>query len=218
MGRSRGTPLDRREIVRAALALIRRDGLEALSMRRLARELGVEAMSLYHHVRSKDDLLDACIAEVSASLDLGGMERPGPWRDRLKAGFTAYRGLAHEHPELFALVGHRPVQDLEVLRPIEVALGVFADAGFTPAEGMRAFRIVNSFVYGYALSELTGLAVQTASDAAAAGDLSAFPNLIRAIPIARDADRDVEFEHGLDTILDGIASWQAAGPPLSSGA
>lgn len=58
-------------------------------MRRIARELQVEAMSLYHHVRSKEELLDACIEQVSASLDLSGMQAPGPWRERLKAGFTA---------------------------------------------------------------------------------------------------------------------------------
>ncbi len=177
-------------------------------MRRVARELRVEAMSLYYHVRSKEELLDACIEQVSASLDLSGMQAPGPWRERLKAGFTAYRALAHAHPHLFALVGHRSVQRLEVLRPIEVALGVFADAGFTPAQSMRGFRIVNSFVYGYALSELTGLAVRAASSDALAGDAADFPNLVRALPHARDIEADTEFENGLDTILDGISTWQ----------
>ncbi len=177
-------------------------------MRRVARELGVEAMSLYHHVRSKDDLLDGCIEEVAASLDLGGMRAPGPWRERLKAGFTAYRALAHRHPHLFALVGHRPVRRLEVLRPVEVALGVFADAGFTPAQSMRAFRVVNSYVYGFALSELTGLAVQAASSGTLAGDPADFPNLVRAMPHAGDIAADDEFERGLDTVLDGVARWR----------
>lgn len=185
-------------------------------MRRLARELGVEAMSLYHHVRGKEDLLDACIEEVSASLDLSGMQERGPWRERLKAGFTAYRALAHAHPHLFALVGHRPVQRLDVLRPVEVALGVFADAGFTPTQSIRAFRIANSFVYGYALSELTGLAVQTSSEATLADDPADFPNLAHAMPIARNADPDAEFARGLDTILDGIATWQALSPPAGN--
>jgi TetR/AcrR family tetracycline transcriptional repressor len=206
----RSTPLDRETVVRTALTLIDRDGLQALSMRRLARELGVEAMSLYYHVRNKEDLLDACIEEVSASMDLSGMHARGPWRERLKAGLGAYRALAQAHPQLFALVGHRPVRRLEVLRPVEVALGVLADAGFTAAQSMRAFRIINSFVYGYALSELTGLAVQTASDVTVADDPDDFPNLTHALPIARNADPDVEFERGLDTILDGIVAWQPA--------
>jgi AcrR family transcriptional regulator len=204
----RSAPLDRGRVVRAALELIDRDGLDALSMRRVARELGVEAMSLYHHVRSKDDLLDGCIEEVAASLDLGGMLAPGPWRERLKAGFTAYRALAHLHPHLFALVGRRPVRSLEVLRPVDVALGVFADAGFTPAQSMRAFRVVNSYVYGFALSELTGLAVQAASSGSPAGDPADFPNLVRALPHAGDIAADDEFERGLDTVLDGVARWR----------
>ena len=207
MARRRSAPLDRPVIVRTALDLIDRDGLDAVSMRRLARELGVEAMSLLHHVRNKEDLLDACIEEASASLDLTGMQGPGPWRERLKAGFGAYRALAHEHPELFALVGHRPVRHLEVLRPIEAALAVLADAGLSAEQGIRAFRIISSFVYGYALSELTGLAVQTSSEAARAGDPVDLPHLTRVLPIVRGTDRDVEFERGLDTIFDGIAAW-----------
>jgi TetR/AcrR family tetracycline transcriptional repressor len=212
MPRRRGAPLDRQKIVRVALGLIDREGLEALSMRRVARELRVEAMSLYYYVASKEELIDACIEQVSASLDLSGMQAPGTWRDRVKAGFTAYRALAHAHPHLFALVGRRPVQRLEVLRPMEVALSVFADAGFTPAQSMRGFRIVNSFVYGYALSELTGLAVLAASSDPLAGQLADFPNLARALPHARDVEADTEFEDGLDTILDGISTWLTPPP------
>lgn len=181
-------------------------------MRRLAQALGVEAMSLYHHVHNKEDLLDACIEEVSASLELSGMQRHGPWRERLEAGFSAYRALAHAHPQLFALLGRRPVRRLEALRPVEVALGVFAEAGFTPAQSIRAFRIVNSFVYGYALSELSGLAVETPSEVTLGDDPADFPNLARAMPIAREADRDAEFKRGLETVLDGITRWQSAFP------
>jgi TetR/AcrR family transcriptional regulator, tetracycline repressor protein len=177
-------------------------------MRRLARTLGVEAMSLYHHVENKDDLLDACIEEVAASMDLSGMRAPGPWRRRLHAGFSAYRALAHAQPHLFALVGHRPVQRLEVLRPIEVALGVLEEAGFGPADRIVAFRTLNSYVYGYALSELGGLAIQTAAGPPA--DLEELPQLAQVLPIVRATDRDAEFARGLDTILDGISAWREA--------
>jgi AcrR family transcriptional regulator len=212
MPTGRRPPLDREEIVRAALGLIHRDGLAALSMRRLAAALGIEAMSLYHHVRNKEELLDACIEHVALSLDLSSMQANGPWRRRLKAGFSAYRDLAGVHPELFALVGHRPVRRLEVLRPIEAALAVLGDAGFTPAQGIRAFRIINSFVYGYTLSELTGLAVQTASTGVLEGEPEAFPHLSASLPIVAGLDADAEFERGLDAILDGIAAWL---PPSS---
>jgi AcrR family transcriptional regulator len=203
----RPTSLDREQIVRAAVELIDRDGLAALSMRRLAAALGIEAMSLYHHVHNKEELLDACIEHVAASLDISGMQAPGPWRARLTAGFSAYRAVAHVHPELFALLGRRPVRRLEALRPMEVALGVLTEAGFTPAQAIRAFRIVNSFAYGYALSELTGLAVQAAATGTLEGDPDDFPNLSAVLPIVAALDRDAEFKAGLDTVLDGIATW-----------
>jgi AcrR family transcriptional regulator len=208
----RKRPLDRARIVHAALALIDRDGLQGLTMRRLGRELGVEAMALYHYFKDKDDLLDACIEQVAASMDLSGMLGPGPWRERLRAGFRAYRELAHTHPQLFALVGHRAVRRVETLRPIELALAALADAGLTPAQSVRAFRIANSFVYGYALSELTGLAMQTALQTAPPADPGQFPHLTAALPIARDTDRDAEFEHGLDLILSAIVSSRSRAP------
>lgn len=208
----RKRPLDRARIVRAALALIDRDGLDGLTMRRLGRELGVEAMALYHYFKDKDDLIDACIEHAAASMDLSGMLGPGPWRERLKAGFRAYRQLAHTHPQLFPLVGHRPVRRVETLRPIELALAALADVGLTPAQSVRVFRIANSFVYGYALSELTGLAMRTALETAPPADPDRFPHLTAALPIVRDTDRDAEFEHGLDLILSAIVGSRSQAP------
>lgn len=121
---------------------------------------------------------------------------PGPWRERLQAGFRAYRELAHTHQQLFALVGHRAVRRVETLRPIELALAALADAGLTPAQSVRAFGIANSFVYGYALSEFTGLAMQTALEVRPPPDSGQFPHLTEALPIARDTGRDRELEPG----------------------
>ena len=194
--------LTRTAVVEAAVALIAREGLPALSMRRLSRELGIEPMSLYHHVADKDDLLDACIAHAAAQMDLSGMLAPGPWRERLKRGFTAYRTLAHAYPELYPLIGRRPVRELAVLRPIDVALGVLSEAGFDEAAAMTAFRILNSYVYGYATAELSGLAIVAAAEAGmSAGEV---PHVTRVLPFVAAIDRDAEFEHGLDVILAGL--------------
>ena len=131
-------------------------------MRRIGRELGVKAMSLYHYVESKDALLDAPIETVVASMDTSGMAE-GPWEERLKAGFRAYRRLAHDYPALFPLVARRQVRTLAALRPVDTALGILREAGFPPAPALHAFRTLSSFTYGYALSEIRGFAIESAS-------------------------------------------------------
>ena len=91
-----------------------------------------------------------------------------------------------------------------MLRPIDAALGVLHEAGFGDAEAMTAFRILNSYVYGYATAELSGLAIVAAADAGLAS--GAVPNVARVLPVVRTIDRDAEFERGLDVILEGLRS------------
>lgn len=197
-------PLDRQTVLTAAAKLIERDGLDALTMRRLGNELGVQAMSLYHHVANKDAVLDGAIEIAAATMDLSGM-RDGPWRERLKRGLSAYRQLGHTYPVLFALIGHRPVRTLLVLRPIDAALEVLADAGFAPGEALQAFRILNSYVYGYTLSEITGLAITSAAGAhPTLTEADQLPHLIAALPAARSLDAEAGFTRGLDILLAGL--------------
>lgn len=184
--------------------MVEREGLAALSMRRLSRELGVEAMSLYQYVNSKEDLLDGAIEVAAATMDLSGM-REGTWEERLRQGLRAYRRLGQTHPVLFGLIGHRPVRTLLVLRPVDAALGVLHDAGFAPRQALQAFRILNSFTYGYTLSEITGLAVESAAvDEAASPELAELPNLAAALPEIPALNTDDGFEAGLDLLLAGL--------------
>ncbi len=201
--------LDRTQILRAALELAERDGLEALSMRRLGGELGVEAMSLYHHVEGKEALLDGVVETVVASMDLSGMES-GPWQERLKEGFRAYRHLAREYPAVFPLVGRRPVRTLAALEPVDVALGLLREAGFSAGAALRAFRTLSSFAYGYALSEIRGFAIESAAGGGGPppevlrAEAERFPNLAEVIPEAGATDHDAEFDDGLDAIIAGL--------------
>lgn len=181
-------------------------------MRKLGRELGVEAMSLYHHFESKEALLDGMVETVVGSMNLTGMTQPGAWRERIKEGFRAYRRLAHDYPALFPLVGRRPVRTLAALRPVDVALGILREAGFSSRAGLSAFRTLSSFSYGFALSEIRGFAMESAAAGNAPppeilqAESESFPNLAKAIPEAGKTDHDAEFEQGLDVIVTGLVT------------
>ena len=178
-------------------------------MRRLGSELGVEAMSLYHHVRGKEALLDGIVEQVVASMDVTGMQE-GPWQERLKERFRAYRRLAHAYPAVFPLVGRRPVRTLAALEPVDLALGILREAGFSAAAALRAFRTLSSFAYGYALSEIRGFAMQSAGEGSAPSpetlkaQAKRFPHLAEILPHATHTDHDAEFEQALEVIIAGL--------------
>src|ERR1700761_1154812 len=106
-GRRRGRPakLSRAAVVAAALALLDRDGVEALTMRRLGAELGVEAMSLYRHVPSRDALLDALADRLAPEMD--APDSGADWAEALRALAAELRAAGRRHPAAFELVGLR---------------------------------------------------------------------------------------------------------------
>ena len=195
--------LDRDAVLRGAVEFVEREGLEALSMRRLGAALGCEAMSLYYYVDSKDDLLDGIVETVVAGMDLSWAERSGPWEERLKEGYRAYRGLAHTHPQVFPLIGRPAGRTLAAFRPVEAFLSVLRQAGFAPRAALQAHRTLSSFVYGYVISELRGLAFESLSPTSAE-DWESFPSLAEVLPQVKGVDHDQEFEEGLDIIVSGL--------------
>lgn len=203
--------LDRETIIRAAAEIAERDGLQALSMRKLASALGVEAMSLYHHIDGKDALLDGLVELAVASMDVSQMQH-GDWQQRVKAVFRSYRAMAHRHPAVFPLVGRRPVQTLAALAPVDAVLGVLLDAGFSPRDALTAFRTLSGFAYGYALAELRGLAMESAAGQQGPApdvlraEAERFPHLAKVIPYAGTTDRDAEFEAALNIIIAGLTT------------
>ena len=209
-------PLTRRRILAAAIELGDREGLSALSMRRLGRELGVEAMSLYNHVASKAALLDGIVGLLLAEMDIPPPD-PARWEESLRTVAWTYRGIASAHPNLFPLVVTRPLNAPEALRPLEATLAIFHAAGFDAASTLRAFRAISSYVEGYALDEITGFSF--AADATGDGprlelgglDPEAFPRLRELAPFFATRDRDAEFEFGLEALIVGLRSRRAHG-------
>ena len=175
-------------------------------MRRLAGELGVEAMSLYHHVESRSELLRALSERIFGPLE--AIELVGGWRDVCRRFARALRAIAAARPATFALVGLQPLDTPVALRPIEVLLGALVARGFSPSDALTVYRSVASYARGYALAEVAGFTVD-AADPDARARLRAlpvhdFPVLAgRAAELAH-VDADSSFEQGLDALLRGL--------------
>jgi AcrR family transcriptional regulator len=195
-GRGRPRTLSTGAIVAAALALLDREGADALTMRRLGAELGVEAMSLYRHVASRDALLDA-IAERLVDEIEPRTTATAEWAEALRAFAGEVRGLARRHPAAFSLVGLRVLGTPSALGPVEDVLASLRSSGFTPARAVSAYRLVIAYARGYALSEIAGFAIE--------------PSSTERQPAIRSLSRrlaaeptDVGFRAGLETILGGL--------------
>ncbi len=146
--------LTRERICTAAVTVAERDGLDALSMRLLARELDASPMGLYRHVASKDDLLDAVVERLLGELRLPDESTPPELRLRLLAG--EMRALAHRHPRLFELLMRRRAVGAEALRAREAVHRALLDAGLDAETAARRERFLSTAVMGLALSELAG--------------------------------------------------------------
>ena len=174
-------PLNRRRVLRAALRLVDREGLEALSMRRLGRALGVEAMSLYRHVPNKEAILDGIAELLTEEIEIPprGTES---WQESMRRITRSYRQRAHAHPNAFPLLALRPLRTPRAIARAQAVLEILEDAGFDERSAILAFRTLASYGGGFALEEAAG-----------------------APPHVTAGDRDEEFEFGLDAILIGLA-------------
>jgi AcrR family transcriptional regulator len=206
--RARGarSPLSREQIARVALAYLDRHGLEALSMRRLADELGVGTMTLYHYFRTKRELLDAVMDLAFAERELPAPE--GDWRDQLREIATAARAVLSRHPGLVQVRVMQPILRPEALRFGELGLKVLQDAGFPPEEAAKAFRLLFTYTFGFAAFSPEATAEEAREAAMAAiSDLPAeyYPKLSAAVEEAAAAmGGDAVFNYGLERILDGL--------------
>jgi AcrR family transcriptional regulator len=164
-------PLTRQRIVRAALKLIDKEGLDALSMRRLGASLGVEGMALYRHVGSKEQLLAGVTELLLEELEIppAGTD----WIEAWHAIARSYRQLAHSHPGAFRLLALSPLTTASRFERARAPVAILRAAGFTEAGAERAFRTLLSYADGYLLREL--------ADAERASDEADFDFGIRAI-------------------------------------
>src|SRR5919107_4811686 len=197
-------PLSRRRILEAAVRFVDREGLEALSMRKLGSELGVEAMSLYNHVPNKGALLDGMVEVLLGELEVPPEDES--WERRIREAYRAFRRLAHERPNVFPLLITRPPDTMDGVWLVEEFLKTLGEAGFDPETALYAFRVLSSYTSGYAMAEIRGFAMEPAGGRLGASRLPGndFPYIHELDDRLQIVDHDAEFEFGLDLILAGL--------------
>jgi AcrR family transcriptional regulator len=195
------TPILSRPAIRqAALALIDRDGLEGLSMRKLAQELDVQAASLYSHFRTKEELLTEIADEVTTRIDVSGFES-GNWREGLTQWARSYRDALAEHPNLVPVIASGPGRREEALRRADVVHGGLVKAGWPPRYATMIGASTKYLVVGAATNSF---ARGFDDDVRVYRDR--YPNLSQAHRLAEHATEidDASFELALSAFLDGL--------------
>ena len=214
------TPLTRERIAVAALDLVDREGLDALSMRKLGAALGVEAMSLYNHVHNKDDLLDA----LSESLHQEILQSYTPaasssWRERATTMAFAYWQMAREHPNAFAIIGERPVASPAGIAVLGHCVRLFTDAGFDDRRAGLMFNTAAAWLVGSINQELNLMRELRQGKGFVAADV---PPELAFLPAFKEAcvaiDPFERFTVGLEVLLAGIEAQLDPAAPASPSA
>ena len=156
---TRTGPLTRESISATALQLIDKQGLEGLSMRRLGRELGVEAMAIYHHFKNKGELLEAVLERLLDEMEIPPRDRM-PALDRLRVMFHSYRQLAVKHPNAFILLAYRRFNTVYSFTVYEKVLEAMSDLGLDDALSACYFRMFGYYMNGAGLAEIASRQVQ----------------------------------------------------------
>jgi AcrR family transcriptional regulator len=213
-------PLSRERVLRAAIKLADDTGVETLTMRRLAEDLGAEAMSLYYHVSNKEDVLDGMADLVAAEINdvvagIGAPTRGAAWKSAARQRILAARGVLLRHRWAPHLLATRTNTGFAVLRYHDSLVGLMRDGGFTFDQIHHALHALGSRALGFS-QELfdPGGGVSAADAKAALKDIAEqFPHLAGMVmEVAHDdpgstlgwCDDQTEFEFGLDLILDGL--------------
>jgi AcrR family transcriptional regulator len=213
--------LERARILQAGADFIEAYGVRRLTMRRLGRELGVEAMSLYRYVPSRENLLDGIVETVLDELygdpEVYGEPRHG-WQDYLIRLAHGLRRLALAHPQVFPLIATRPPEapwvrpPLRSLRWVESFLTALKTSGFSDESAVEAYRAFSSFLLGHLLLEVSamGADIGPAEDAEPhppqPADLDGYPLLQRLQGLLCQDRSAQEFEESLENLLDRLGA------------
>lgn len=204
--------LTRDRVIDAALEIMDSEGVDAITMRRVAREVGVEAMSLYNHVADKEDLLDGVCARVMA--DFRFPDEEGDWVQTARQGASEWRRVLKSHPNVLALFAERnkPMTDLDALMPMEFALRTIGRAGMSEREAVQVFNVMGGYIMGFVMMESGRMfGGGTMDKEAPAPDAIAhvlgggqLPCVAAALPHLASCDPDEQFAFGLDLMLAGL--------------
>ena len=219
-------PLSRERVLLAAVKVADEGGVESLTMRRLAEELGAEAMSLYYHVAKKEDILDGLVDVIAREINdavgqIGAPSAGAAWKTAMRRRILRAREIFLKHPWAPDVFGSRDTASPEVLRYIDGVLAIMRDGGFSYDVAHHAMHALGSRALGFSqelfvpANAASGDSGASADDAAAAleGMADQLPHLVGLLAdIVHDdpdttlgwCDDQAEFEFGLDLILDGL--------------
>jgi AcrR family transcriptional regulator len=211
----RRTPLTRERVLQAAVDLADRGGVEALSMRKLGQELGVDAMALYRHVRGKDDLLDGLVEVIVGQFDTPATA--DDWKSALRQQAMAARAVMLRHPWARTVLEERGTGGPATLVRVEAALATLHDGGFSIELAHHALHTLGSRIFGFTqdLFEEEGPSDPPPDPAAVARAMAGYPRIVElAQSVSHEGvlgrcDDDVEFAFGLDLILAGLERLRA---------
>ena len=201
--------LSREAVLQAAVRIADDGGLDALTMQRVAESVEAEAMSLYRHVRNKDDLLDGIVDLVYAEMELP--KAGSDWRSAMRDRAISVREVLRRHPWAISLMESRSSPGPANLRHHDAVSGALLGAGFSSVETTHAYNLLDSYIYGFVLQETTlpfatQEEMETMAASMIAGEADAYPHLstVASELVAAGFAYADEFEFGLDLILDGI--------------
>ncbi|HEX6391170.1 MAG TPA: TetR/AcrR family transcriptional regulator [Solirubrobacteraceae bacterium] len=217
-------------MLQTAVALAARDGIEALSMRKLADELGAGAMSLYHYVPNKEELLDGMVDIVFGEIELPSADVD--WKTALRERAIATRAVLNRHRWAVGLMESRATPGPASFRVHNAVLGYLREGGFSIELAIQAYSVQDAYIYGFALQEKSlpfedaagGAAVaqeqvrqfaEQAQEAQSAALADEFPYLAEVVAghVAKVGyDFTAAFEYGLDLILDALERLRDAQP------
>jgi AcrR family transcriptional regulator len=202
-------PLSRERVLRGAVAVADTGGIGALTMRSLARELGVKPMSLYYYVAGKDEILDCIVDLVFGEIDLPSPG--GDWQAQMRRRAVSARRALRRHPWAIGLMESRANPGPATLRHHDATLATLREAGFSVAMTAHAYALLDSYIYGFALQEaalpFNPETVTEATEAIMQQFAGEYPHLAEMATehILRPGyDFGDEFEVGLTVILDAL--------------
>jgi AcrR family transcriptional regulator len=205
----RRVPLSKERILQAAIDVADREGLQALTMRRLGAALGVEAMAVYKHVSGKEDILDGMVELVVSLIEVPGHGMD--WRDAMRRRATSARDVLSRHAWAIGLLDSRRSMGPNQLQYVDSILGTLRLAGFSIDDAAHAFSLLDSYVYGHVVQEMSwsGRSEPTEPPELAPESVISstdYPHLAEMTAHAAGGtfSFEGEFAHGLDVILSAL--------------
>ncbi|GAA5124650.1 TetR/AcrR family transcriptional regulator [Alloalcanivorax gelatiniphagus] len=198
MGRPSTNLLSRSLIARTALEMYQREGAQNFSLRKLAKQLNVQSPSLYNHIDSQDDLVDAMHDVIQEEVDAQVLDNRD-WRQGISEHVRSYRSAYAKHPEVSLMIARRPILD-SGLEWYDLQLRSFERYGLSSSEALHLSAAIDYLVFGsMALPYVEGF------DKAAGEYRDDYPHIAKALDAtAKDATNDEGFDWALDRLLDGL--------------